>query len=227
MPKVADFATRTPASYHSPSHSHSLFSHLSPGSEPRLCIRGLQIQSISTMAWQASCFLKAALTPPLFSQALSGRLPLSLSTHRSWQWLRSSADTHLPPWDASCSPKSRNTLPKYSTGQNGTCTEVTNCPDLPGTEIFLKMQDFSVLKMKNSQENWDNWSLYLLGKLTICFDYYYLIWSSAQHWDRAYFTHEETESQSHLVITKVCRVVNCRAESAICVSTPKMGQEVV
>lgn len=187
----------------------------------------LQIQSISTMAWQASCFLNAALTPPLFSQALSGRLPSSLSTHRSWQWLRSAADIHLPPWDASCSPKSINTWPKYSTGWNGTCAEVTNCPDMSGPEIFLRMQDFSVLKIKNSQENWDNWSPYLLGKLTIHFDYYYLIWSSAQHCGWTYFTHEETKSQRYPVITNVCRVVNCTAEPATCASTPNLGQEVV
>lgn len=132
-----------PAPHLSTSHPPPslVISNLSPASEHRLCIRGLQIQSISTVAYQASCFLHATLTPPLFSQALSGRLPLSLLAHRSWQWLRSSADIHLPPWAASCSLKSTNSLPKYSTGWNGTCTEVTSCPDLPGPERFLRMQD--------------------------------------------------------------------------------------
>lgn len=38
--------------------------------------------------------------------------------------------------------------------------------------------------------------------------------SSAQPWNRTYFTDEETESQGNSVISKVCRVVNCKAEPA-------------
>lgn len=140
MPKVAKSAIWSPLQ---PLPPALVISNLSPSSEhhsPGCASEAYTVKALASWLGKHPGF-QTQLQLPHFSHKLyQGDFAWSLSVHKSWQWLKTSAEVHVPPGTAFCSPKSVSTLPRYFAGWNGTCIEETKCPHRPGTEKYLRIR---------------------------------------------------------------------------------------
>lgn len=170
--------------------------------------RRLTDSSISTMAWQASCFLHSALTPPLsLPEAFQPTRVNSGSQHRlKFICLLAQLPVLQSLW-VLCP----DILYPFGMG----LADQSHYFDLTGSERYLRMQSISAKERKVPRKSRQ---LFTLPEKPYACMNIYLTWSSTQPWDRTHCIDEETESQKYSVIAKVCRVVNSKVEPARYVS---------